>query len=277
MNKNSKIYIAGHRGMVGKTLYNLLKNNGYKNLLTRTSNQLDLTKQKAVENFFKIENPEYIFLCAAKVGGIMANMNDLSGFLYNNIMIAMNIIHSAYKYKTKKLLNLGSSCIYPRNCHQPMQEKHLLTSSFEPTNEGYAIAKVAALKLCEYYNKEHSTNFISLMPCNLYGVNEKFDTYNSHVLAALIMKFHQAKTKNKKSITLWGTGKPKREFLYVEDLAKACIHFMKNVSAKNMDNVFVNIGAGQEISIKELAEIIKNTVQFKGKIKWDHSKPDGMS
>ncbi len=276
MNKDSKIYISGHNGMVGKTMLDLLKKEGYTNIITRDSKKLDLKDQKAVEEFFKSKKPEYVFHFAAKVGGIMANIENPATFLYDNLMISSNVIHSSHKFKVKKLINLGSSCIYPRECEQPMKEEYLLTGKLEPTNEGYALAKIIGLKLCETYNIQHKTDFISLMPCNLYGINERFDINHSHVLAALIMKFHKAKTENLPSVTLWGTGKAKREFLYVEDLSKAILHFATNYSSEDLNNEFINIGSGEDISIKDLAELIKKIVGYEGEVEWDSSKPDGM-
>jgi len=275
MNKNIKVYIAGHNGLVGSVIVRQLKKAGYNNLIHRTHEELDLINQKEVDNFFCKERTEWVFLAAAKVGGIMANIEHPAEFLYENLMIESNIINSAYKYGIEKLLFLGSSCIYPRECSQPMKENYLLTGKLEPTNEGYALAKIAGLKLCEYYNKQYKTNFISLIPSNVYGIGDNFDLKNSHVMAALIRRFHEAKVRKLPIIKLWGTGKAKREFLYVDDLADACLYFMENYDAKELPP-FINIGTGEDISIKKLAELIKEIVGYEGKIVWDASKPNGM-
>ncbi len=323
MNKEDKIYIAGHRGLVGSAILRKLKEEGYTNIITKTHKELDLTRQKEVEDFFKKERPDYVFLAAARVGGILANSTYKAEFIYDNIMIASNIINSAYKYNTKKLLNLGSSCIYPKYAPQPMKEEYLLTGALEPTNEPYAIAKISAIKLARYYNEQYNTNFISVMPTNLYGPNDKFHLYNSHVLPALIRKFHLAKLlvqkdyetikkdlilnkdnilktdnieieiteksdkndiqtllsyygirDNPPTVTLWGTGNPYREFLYVDDLADAVFYLMKNYNYKDIGE-FVNIGTGKDITIKDLAYLIKDIVQYKEDITFDPSKPDG--
>ncbi len=274
MKLNSKIYIAGHRGLVGSAIKRNLENHGFVNLIFKTHKELDLTNQSAVANFFQREKPEYVFLAAAKVGGILANNTYPAEFIYENLQIQNNIIHQSYLNKVRKLLFLGSSCIYPKLAPQPIKEKYLLTGLLEPTNEPYAIAKIAGIKMCKYYNKQYGTNFISVMPTNLYGPNDNFDLNTSHVFPALIRKFHEAKINNKKEVTLWGTGKPKREFLYVDDLADACIFLIKNYNANDVGE-FVNIGTGKDLSIKNLAELIKNIVGFKGKIIWDTSKPDG--
>jgi GDP-L-fucose synthase len=275
MNKNIKIYIAGHNGLVGSAIVRRLKKAGYNNLTHRTHKELDLINQREVDNFFCKEQPEWIFLAAAKVGGIMANIEHPAEFLYENLMIECNIINSAYKYGIKKLLFLGSSCIYPRECSQPMKDEYLLDGKLEPTNEGYALAKIAGIKLCEYYNKQYKTDFISLIPSNVYGIRDNFDLKNSHVMAALIRRFHEAKVRKLPIIKLWGTGKAKREFLYVSDLADACLYFMENYDAKELPP-FINIGTGKDISIKKLAELIKDIVGYKGEITWDISKPGGM-
>lgn len=275
MNKNIKIYIAGHNGLVGSAIVRRLKKAGYNNFIHRTHKELDLVNQKEVDRFFFLERPEWVFLAAAKVGGIMANIKHPSEFLYENLMIKCNIINSAYKYGIKKLLFLGSSCIYPRECSQPMKEEYLLNGKLEPTNEGYALAKIAGLKLCEYYNKQYKTNFILLIPSSVYGIGDNFDLKNSHVMAALIRRFHEAKIRKLPIIKIWGTGKAKREFLYVDDLADACLYFMENYDAKELPP-FINIGTGEDISIKKLAELIKDIVGYEGKIVWDTSKPDGM-
>ena len=271
MKKNSKIYVAGHRGLVGSAIMRLLEKKGYTNIVTKTYKELDLTDQKKVEAFFKKEKPEYVFLAAAKVGGIMANQTYPADFIYTNLQIQNNVIHNAYLNKVKKLLFLGSSCIYPKLCLQPIKEGYLLTSSLEPSNEAYAIAKIAGLKMCEFYNKQYSTNFISVMPTNLYGPNDNFDLESSHVLPAMIRRFHEAKECGDKEVIVWGTGKPKREFLFVEDLADACVFLMN----KYNDSEFVNIGTGVDVTIKQLAEMVKKTVGFEGKIVWDKTKPDG--
>jgi GDP-L-fucose synthase len=275
MNKKSKIYVAGHTGLVGSAVLRKLESEGYENIVTREIKELDLTRQEAVEEFFSKEKPEYVVNCAAKVGGILANKTYPAEFIYVNMMIATNVIHSAYKNKVKKLINLGSSCIYPKLAEQPIKEEYLLTSKLEPTNEAYAIAKIAAIKLCQYYNEQYKTNFVSLMPTNLYGENDNFDLETSHVFPALIRRFHEAKTEKKEFVELWGTGSPKREFLYVNDLADACNFILKNVNVSDLPEGFVNIGTGEDLSIKELAETIKDIVGYDGEIKWDRTKPDG--
>ncbi|MCD6281580.1 MAG: GDP-L-fucose synthase, partial [Deltaproteobacteria bacterium] len=240
----------------------------------RSHSELDLTRQEDVEAFFEKERPEYVFLAAARVGGILANSTYKAEFIYDNIMIAANVINTSYKYGVKKLLNLGSSCIYPKHAPQPMKEEYLLSGKLEPTNEPYAIAKIAAIKLCRYYNEQYGTNFISVMPTNLYGPNDNFDLKTSHVLPALIRKFHDAKVEGKDKVVLWGTGTPRREFLYVDDLADACLHLMQDYDARDIGE-FVNIGTGEDITIKELAELIASIVGFRGDIVWDRDKPDG--
>jgi len=271
MNKEAKIYVAGHRGMVGSAIMRNLKDKGYINIVGRTSKELNLMRQDEVEKFFEIEKPDYVFLAAAKVGGIHANNTYPAEFIYNNLMIESNIIHSAYKYGAKKLLFLGSSCIYPKMAQQPIKEEYLLTDSLEPTNEAYAIAKIAGIELCKFYRRQYGCDFISAMPTNLYGVNDNFDLETSHVMPALIRKFHEAKMNGDKEVVMWGTGKPKREFLYVDDLADACVHLMNNYS----DEVHVNVGTGEDVEIIELAQIIKEVVGYEGKIVNDLSKPDG--
>lgn len=271
MNKESKIYVAGHRGMVGSAIVRALKAQGYNNLITKTSKELDLRNQNDVECFFEDEKPEYVFLAAAKVGGIYANNTYPAEFLYDNLMIECNVIHSAYKYNVKKLLFLGSSCIYPKFAKQPIKEEYLLSGKLEETNEAYAIAKISGIELCKFYRKQYGCDFISAMPTNLYGINDNFDLETSHVLPALIRKFHDAKVNNKKDVVIWGTGTPKREFMYVDDLADACIYLMNNYS----DDVHINLGTGEDIEIIELAKIIKNIVGFEGNIVNDLSKPDG--
>jgi GDP-L-fucose synthase len=275
MDKDSKIYIAGHRGLVGSALMRKLESEGYSNLIYRTHKELDLTNQREVEDFFSKEKPEYVFLAAAKVGGILANRDNPADFIYQNIMIASNVINSAYTNGVRKLLNLGSSCIYPKMCPQPMKEEHLLTGPLEPTNDAYALAKISAIKMCNSYNKQFGTNFLSLMPTNLYGPNDNFDLESSHVMPALIRKFHEGKVKNSPEVICWGTGNPLREFVHVDDAADACIFAMKNIDAKDMTYGFLNVGSGKDLTIKELAETIKKIVGFEGKIVWDTEKPDG--
>lgn len=269
--KNAKIYVAGHRGMVGSAIVRALKNQGYTNIITRTSKELDLRRQIDVEEFFASEKPDYVFLAAAKVGGILANNEAPADFMYDNMILEMNVIHEAYKNKVKKLMFLGSSCIYPRMAPQPMKEDCLLTSELEKTNEAYALAKISGLKYCEYLNRQYSTDFISVMPTNLYGPNDNYHPEHSHVLPALIRRFHEAKENNLNEVVIWGTGTPLREFLYVDDLADACVYLMNTYSG----NETVNLGTGKELSIKELAELVKKVVGFKGNITFDTTKPDG--
>jgi len=271
MNKSDKIFVAGHRGMVGSAITRKLKIDGYSNILVRSFNELDLRNQGHVEDFFQSEKPDYVFLAAARVGGILANNTYKASFMYDNLSIQNNVIHAAYKSFVKKLLFLGSSCIYPKFADQPIREELLLTSELEPTNEPYAIAKIAGLKMCQFYSQQYGVNFISLMPSNLYGPNDSFDLLNSHVLPALLRKFHVAKINNDPSVTVWGSGTPKREFLHVDDLAKACIHFMLSYNEKSP----VNVGTGKDISIHDLAIEIKKIVGFEGEIVWDKNKPDG--
>ena len=311
MNKSSKIYIAGHRGLVGSALMRKLRDSGYTNIIVRTHKDLDLTRQSEVETFFEKERPAFVFLAAAKVGGILANSTYKAEFIYQNIMIAANVIHASYKYGVGKLLNLGSSCIYPKFAPQPMKEEHLLAGTLEPTNEPYAIAKISAIKLCRYYNEQYGTNFISAMPANLYGPNDNFDLETSHVLPAFIRKFHIAKLLREKRyddiikdfnkyssnlqtptanldlnlslksvgitsdcVTLWGSGSPYREFLYVDDLADACVFLMQRYNVDDLGEL-VNIGTGKDLQVKELVNLIKDLVGYNGEIKWDVSKPDG--
>ncbi len=313
MEKNKKIYVAGHKGLVGSAILRKLKEKGYNNLIFKTSKELDLTKQQEVEFFFKKENIDYVFLAAAKVGGILANSTYTAEFIYNNIMIAVNVIHASYKYGVKKLLNLGSSCIYPKLAPQPLKEEYLLTGALEPTNEPYAIAKISAIKMCRYYNQQYGTNFLSVMPTNLFGPNDNFDLETSHVLPALIRKFHLSKMlqmnnyemlrkdikrfglmninisdnnnsiKNQLSkkygltnlsVTLWGTGSPSREFLYVDDLIDACIFLMEKYNFGDIGE-FVNIGCGKDVCIKELSLLISEIIGFSGDIIFDKTKPDG--
>jgi len=271
MNKESKIYIAGHRGMVGSAIERCLRKEGYNNLIFATSAELDLTNQDEVNRFFDQHRPEYIFLAAAKVGGIQANNIFRAEFLYRNLMIEANTIHAAYEHQVKKLLFLGSSCIYPKFASQPLQEDALLTGTLEPTNEPYAIAKIAGIKLCEAYRDQYGCNFISAMPTNLYGPNDNYDLNNSHVLPALIRKFHTAKTEEKSEVEIWGTGSPLREFLHVDDLAEACLFLMNHYNEKG----FVNVGVGTDISIKNLALLVQKVVGFEGQLVFDSSKPDG--
>ena len=271
MEKNAKIFVAGHRGMVGSAIVRKLKNLGYTNIITRTHAELDLCNQADVEAFFAAEKPEYVFLAAAKVGGIMANQNALADFMYDNMILEMNVIHSAWQNGCKKLEFLGSSCIYPRLAPQPMPESCLLTSSLEQTNEAYALAKISGLKYCEYLNRQYGTDYISVMPTNLYGPNDNYHPVHSHVLPALIRRFHEAKENGLSRVTCWGTGSPLREFLYVDDLADACVFLMNNYSG----NETVNVGTGKELTIKELTELVAKVVGFEGEILWDPSKPDG--
>jgi len=271
MEKNSKIYIAGHTGLVGSAITRKLTEFGYSNLIFRTFDELNLLDQNAVTDFFKTEKPEYVFLAAAKVGGIKANDDFQAEFIFKNLQIQNNVIHNAYLNGVKKLLFLGSSCIYPRDCAQPIKEEYFMTGPLEKTNDAYAIAKIAGIRMCQAYNKQYGTNFISVMPTNLYGPNDNFDLETSHVLPALLRKFHDAKTENKKRVVIWGTGSPRREFLCVDDLADACVFLMENYEGSEI----VNIGTGNDISIKELAMVIKEIVGFDGDIITDTSKPDG--
>lgn len=271
MNKNDKIFVAGHRGMVGSAIVRLLEKEGYTNLVLKTFAELDLRSQEQVDSFFRTEKPQFVFLAAAKVGGILANNTYRAEFLYDNLMIASNIIHAAYQNSVEKLLFLGSSCIYPKLAPQPLKEEYLLTGALEPTNEPYAIAKIAGIKLCETYRDQYGANFISAMPTNLYGPNDNYDLQTSHVLPALIKKFHLAKVNNSPNVTIWGTGSPLREFLYVDDLAEACLHLMLNYNGKE----FINVGSGKDISIKDLAIKVKEIVGFEGELIFDTEKPDG--
>ncbi|MCF6309094.1 MAG: GDP-L-fucose synthase [Sulfurimonas sp.] len=301
MNKNSKIYIAGHSGLVGNAIVKNLESKGYTNLIYKTHKELDLLDQAAVENFFETEKPEYVILAAAKVGGIVANNTYRADFIYENLQIQNNVIHQSYKHKVKKLLFLGSTCIYPKNAPQPLSEDSLLTSPLEYTNEPYAIAKIAGIKMCESYNLQYGTNFISVMPTNLYGPNDNFDLETSHVLPALLRKMHEAKLNNKPQVEIWGSGKPRREFLYSEDMADACIFILENrdfedichseldseskttsshsqldwESNKEIKNTHINIGTGVDISIKDLAFTIKSIVGYKGELYFNTDKPDG--
>lgn len=280
MNRNSKIYIAGHTGLVGSAILRCLKKQGYLNFITRTHKELDLTDQKATADFFSKEKPEYVFLAAAKVGGIVPNITLPAQFLYENMQITANIIHQSYLNGVKKLLYLGSSCIYPKNARQPMKEEVLLAGYPEPTNEPYVIAKISAIKMCQSYNRQYGTNFIAVMPASLYGPGDHFDPEKSHVLPTLLRKFHEAKIQNKKEVIAWGTGKPRREFLYIDELAEGCAFMMKNFNPTKSQNekgpIYLNIGPGKDISIRELANLIKKMIGFKGNIVWDKSKPDGV-
>jgi GDP-L-fucose synthase len=271
MEKDAKIYIAGHRGMVGSAILRNLKGKGFNNFVLRTSKELDLKDQQAVAQFFAEERPNYVFLAAAKVGGIHANNTYRGQFLYENLMIQNSVIHQSYVHGVKKLQFLGSSCIYPKLAPQPLKEEYLLTGELEPTNEPYAIAKIAGIKMCEAYRSQYDCNFISVMPTNLYGPNDNYDLNNSHVLPALIRKFHEAKENKAEFVEIWGTGSPKREFLHVDDLAEACVYLMDNYSEPEL----VNIGTGEDIAIKDLALLIKDIVGFAGELRFDTSKPDG--
>lgn len=278
MNKHAKIYVAGHRGLVGSALVRQLKQKGYERIITRTHHELDLENQDQVRAFFDAEKPEYVFLAAAKVGGILANNTYPADFIYKNIVIQGNVIHQSHVHGVKKLLFLGSSCIYPRLCQQPIREEYLMTGPLEPTNSAYAVAKISGIEMCWAYNRQHGTFFIPVMPTNLYGPNDNFDLETSHVLPALLRKFHEAKESNAEAVTVWGTGRPKREFLYVDDMADACIHVMDLDHFNDIprDSALFNIGTGQDVTIKELAELIRRVVGFSGKLQWDTGKPDGM-
>lgn len=271
LDRNKKIYVAGHRGLVGSALVRKLEQEGFTNIITRTHAELDLTRQADVEEFFETEKPDYVILAAAKVGGIHANDTYPADFIMKNLQIECNVIDAAYKNQVQKLLFLGSSCIYPRECPQPIKEEYLLSDYLEKTNEAYALAKIAGLKMCSYYNKQYGTNYISVMPCNLYGINDNFSLENSHVLPALMRKFHEAKIKHEPAVTVWGSGKPLREFLNVDDLADACLFLMDNYEGDD----FFNVGYGAEVTIMELAQLVKQTVGFEGEIIMDASKPDG--
>ena len=271
MEKDSKIYIAGHRGMVGSAIYRKLQEKGFYNFVLKTSKELDLRNQQAVSDFFQVQKPDYVFLAAAKVGGIIANSTYRADFLYENLAIQNNVIHSAYETGVKKLMFLGSSCIYPKLAPQPLKEEYLLSGLLEETNEPYAIAKIAGIKLCEAYRMQYGCDFISVMPTNLYGPNDNYDLKNSHVLPAMIRKFHEAKESKNESVTLWGTGSPMREFLHADDLAEACAYLMENYSEPQ----FINVGTGIDITIKELAETVSKIVGFEGRLVWDTTKPNG--
>ena len=283
MHKESKIYVAGHRGLVGSAIVKKLEEKGYTNLVYRTHQELDLTQQEDVATFFEQENPEYVILAAAKVGGIMANNTYRADFIYENLQIQNNVIHQSYLHGVKKLMFLGSTCIYPKNCPQPMKEEYLLTSELEYTNEPYAIAKIVGIKMCESYNLQYGTNFISVMPTNLYGENDNFDLETSHVLPALLRKVHEAKLNNKPQVGVWGSGKPRREFMYSEDMADACVFLLENRDFKDtcssddneIRNTHINIGTGVDISIRDLAETIQKIVGYEGELYFNETKPDG--
>jgi len=278
MKKDSKIYVAGHNGMVGSAIVRKLREEGYDNLLLRSHNELDLLDQQATFDFFKQEKPDYVVLAAAKVGGIMANDTYRAQFIYENLQIQNNVIHAAYENDTEKLIFLGSSCIYPKHAPQPMKEEHLLSGKLEDTNEPYAIAKIAGIKTCENYYRQYGSNFFSIMPANLYGPNDNFDLKTSHVLPALIRKFHEGKIENEDEVTIWGTGKPEREFMHVDDLASACFFLMEEIDAGDIyeqDIPHINIGTGKDLTINELANLISDIVGFKGEIVHDKTKPDG--
>ncbi len=271
MKKYDKIYIAGHRGMVGSAIVRKLRRESYQNLILHTSSELDLRDQKAVETFFRIEQPQYVFLAAAKVGGILANNDFPADFIYDNLAIQNNVIHNAYKSGVKKLLFLGSSCIYPKMAPQPIKEDYLLTGPLEPTNDAYALAKIAGIKMCQSYHKQYGCNFIAAMPTNLYGPGDNYDLKNSHVLPALLRKFHEAKINNEPSVSIWGSGTPRREFLHADDLADALYYLMMNYDSPD----FVNVGTGRDISIRELSELIQKITGYEGRLEFDASKPDG--
>jgi GDP-L-fucose synthase len=271
LDPHAKIYVAGHRGLVGSAIWRELQQRGFSNLVGRTHAELDLMDAQAVKNFFAQQKPDYVVIAAAKVGGILANNNQPADFLYNNLQIQNNLIHEAYRSGVKKLLFLGSSCIYPKMAPQPMKEEHLLTGPLEPTNQWYAIAKIAGIKMCQAYRRQYGCNFISAMPTNMYGPNDNYDLQNSHVLPALLRKFHEAKVSGAKEVICWGTGSPMREFLYSDDLARACLFLLENYD----DEEFINVGSGTEVSIRELTELVRRAVGFTGTVVWDTSKPDG--
>ncbi|WDN88204.1 GDP-L-fucose synthase [Desulfosarcina sp. BuS5] len=271
MNKQASIYIAGHKGLVGSAIVRRLKLSGYNNLITRTHKELDITRQDQTESFFNETKPDFVFLAAARVGGIIGNSTYPADFIYDNLAIQANVIHTSYINKVKKLLFLGSSCIYPRNCPQPMREEHLLSGYLEPTNEPYAVAKIAGIKMCQSYNRQYGTQYISIMPTNLYGPHDNFDLETSHVLPAFIRKFHEAKAEGKSEVEIWGTGTPKRELLHVDDLAEACLFLMNNYN----ESEIINVGSGIDITIKELAEKTASITGYRGKLCFDTSKPDG--
>ena len=271
MGKEARIFVAGHRGLVGSAIVRRLKRSGFMNLILRSFEELDLERQEGVEAFFRQERPQYVFLAAAKVGGIWANSTFPAEFIYNNLVIETNVVHASYLYDVKKLLFLGSSCIYPKHCPQPMREEYLLSGYLEPTNEPYAVAKIAGIKMCQAYNRQYGTRFISVMPTNLYGPGDNFDLKTSHVLPALIRKFHEAKTTGEKLVEIWGTGAPRREFLYVDDLADACLFLMNHYEEDDI----INVGVGKDQSIRDLAQLIGEIVGFEGELKFDTTQPDG--
>ncbi|MEW6376168.1 MAG: GDP-L-fucose synthase [Thermodesulfobacteriota bacterium] len=270
MEQNARIYVAGHTGLIGSAMVRKLRSFGYSNILTKTHKEMDLIQNEKVKEFFEKENPQYVFLAAAKVGGIYANNTYPADFVYENLMIQTNVIDLSYRYGVKKLLFLVSSCVYPKMCQQPMKEEYLMTGPLEPTNEPFGIAKLAGMKMCQAYNRQYGTNFISAIPANVYGINDHFDE-EGHVVASLIKKFHEAKVKGEEYVTIWGTGRPKREFLYADDLAKACIFLMDHYQ----ENEPINVGTGVGTSVSELAELMKDVAEFKGSIHYDHTKPDG--
>lgn len=276
MDKSARIYVSGHAGMVGQNTVELLKQAGFNNIVTRTLAELDLRDQSAVDRFFAQTQPEYVFNFAATVGGIMASIQNPAHFLYDNAIIPMNVIHSAYRHGVKKLVNLGSSCMYPRECPQPMKEEYLLTGKLEPTNEGYALAKIISVKMCENYNKQYGTNFFSLVPCNIYGRHDRFDQQRSHVIAGLISKLWHAQAQHQPVVTMWGTGIARREFINAADVARGAIHFMRNFDASDLDFSYINLGTGTDISIKELVNLVAQAVGYQGSFVWDKEKPDGM-
>lgn len=276
MRPTDKIYVAGHRGLVGSAIMRRLQAGGYNNIITRTHAELDLTDQSSVQSFFAAEKPDCVFLAAAKVGGIQANNTYRADFIYQNLMIESNIIHAAYQNNVKKLLFLGSSCIYPKHAPQPMKEEYLLTGLLEPTNEPYAVAKIAGIKMCAAYNRQYGTDFVSVMPTNLYGPNDNYDLQNSHVLPALIRKMHEAKQRGDAEVVVWGTGSPRREFLYSDDMADACVFLMEKCKAQDIGE-FVNIGVGTDVTIRELAQLVADVVGFQGQLVFDHGKPDGAT
>ena len=274
MTPSDKIYLAGHQGLVGSAIFRRLSAAGYRNIVTRAHGELDLTNQQSVQEFFAAERPEYVFLAAAKVGGILANNTYRADFIYENTMISANVIHAAYRYQTRKLLFLGSSCIYPKHAPQPLREDYLLTGALETTNEPYAIAKIAGIKMCNAYNQQYGTNFISVMPTNLYGPGDNYDLATAHVLPALIRKMHEAKMQRVQEVVVWGTGSPFREFLYSDDIADACVFLMERVNAHDIGQL-INIGSGEELTIRDLAQAVKSVVEFDGNLVFDASKPDG--
>lgn len=276
MDISARVYVSGHAGMVGQNTMKLLRQAGFKNIIVRPPEELDLRNQAAVDQFFQTERPEYVFNFAATVGGIMASIQNPARFIYDNTIIPMNIIHSAYRYEVKKLINVGSSCMYPRHAQQPMKEEYLLSGKLEPTNEGYALAKILSVKLCENYNKQYGTNFFSLIPCNIYGTHDRFGHQRSHVIAGLISKLSEAKEQKQSVVPMWGTGMAKREFINAADVARGMFHFMQNYNASDLDFSYINLGTGMHVSIKELAELVAEAVGYKGVFAWDKTKPDGM-